>query len=405
MLFGWRRCSLVVALLGQFLLTAANGADLEISVDFEGGSGKVVSLDQQRRAISIVPTQHVGRGWLCWWYFRVDGVTPGEQITLTVGPSPWATPDQAAVSTDNENWTRTAPGVRDGKEITYRHQVDAKTVWFAWGPRFVPSDAARLVAWAAKQSPHASEFELCRTRADRPVPALRIKQPGVEDKNRRGIWVNARQHAWEAGSSWVCRGFVEWIVSDDPRAEALRKKSLITIVPIMDIDSVYDGAGGKNQTPNDHNRDWGDSPHWRSVQAAIESIKAQDEAGNFDLFIDLHNPGAGAKNPFYFITPRSMLPEIASTNLDRFLASSRLEMTGPLKFVGTTQESGSNYDPQWKKISKNWVTFNTADRVVAVTLETAWNAPGSTTEGYRQLGGQLGRAVELYFREPAKESE
>ena len=66
-------------------------------------------------------------------------------------------------------------------------------------------DARALVDEAAAKCPHAKVFELCKTQEGRPVPALRIEQPG-ERRRRLGIWVQARQHAWESGSSWVCRG-------------------------------------------------------------------------------------------------------------------------------------------------------------------------------------------------------
>ena len=116
------------------------------------------------------------------------------------------------------------------------------------------------------------------------------------------------------------------------------------------------------------------------------------------MFIDLHNPGAGAKHPFFYITPRELLSTTGRANLDRFLAGARLDMTGPLAFKGQVQESGANYDKRWRHISKNWVSFNTSDRVVAVTLETAWNTPHSTQQGYQQVGRELGLSIERYFR-------
>ena len=169
----------------------------------------------------------------------------------------------------------------------------------------MPADAQRLVTSVAKQYEFAHAFELCRTRDDRPTPALRISQ--AENERPYGIWIQARQHAWESGSSWVCRGLTQWLVGDDPRAASLRRQAQIYIVPIMDIDNVAIGAGGKNQKPHDHNRDWGEQPHWRATAAAMKLITAQDKARRFDLFVDLHNPDAGAKEPFYFVTPRELL--------------------------------------------------------------------------------------------------
>jgi hypothetical protein len=372
---------------------------LAVDADFAGGSARVERIEQDQRLIRILPAEHKDRGWVCWWYFHVTGIVPGETLSIDVGEAPWATPDRATYSLDQQTWQHTEPGKRSGKRIVYRVPVEASEAWFAWGPPFVPADARRLVDEAAAESKFANAFELCRTREGRPVPALRVSQADRgDDQQKLGIWVNARQHAWESGSSWVCRGFTEWLISDDPRAESLRKKSSVTIVPIMDIDNVAIGAGGKSQKPQDHNRDWSDMPHWTSVAAAQQEIERLDKAGQFDLFVDLHNPGASDRNPYYYVSPREILSDRGRRNLAEFVAASQLEITGPLAYRGETRESGANYDPNWHQISKNWVTEHTHDHVVAVTLETAWNTPNSTEENYRRVGRELGLAIERYFR-------
>jgi hypothetical protein len=301
---------------------------------------------------------------------------------------------------------QTAAGKRNGNRIEFRHQVDTRTAYFAWGPPFVPQEARQLCAWAAAKCRQAEAFTLCRTRADRAVPALRFEPQNAGDTPLSGVWVQARQHAWESGSSWVCRGFVEWLVSDDPRAKDLRTKTRIIVVPIMDVDNVAIGAGGKQQRPQDHNRDWSDDPHWPSVAAAQRQIREMDARGQFDLFLDLHNPGAGEQHPFFYTAPRTILSPAGRQNLDRFLTITQAEMTGPLAFRGLTRESGAGYDKRlWKQISKNWVTLHCRDHVVAVTLETAWNTPHSTQDGYRAVGRQLGLAVGSYFHSSSPAAE
>jgi hypothetical protein len=356
-------------------------------------------IDQKKRLVRLVPPRSEGRGWVVWWCFKLEGITPGETITLEVGNGPWSTPRQATWSLDEKTWMHTPAGEQEGDWITYRQKVDATQAWFAWGPPFTPDDAQRLVNQAAEKLPAAVPFELCRTREGRPTPALVIHEPGQNGAPQFGVWLQARQHAWESGSSWVCRGAVEWLTSDDPRAASLRKTAKVYVVPIMDIDNVAVGAGGKEQKPHDHNRDWSETPHWRSVAAAIEHIRREDAACRFDLFIDLHNPAPSNKEPFFFIAPPELFNELRRTNTDRFLTACQLEMTGPPAFKGQTHESGVRYDPAWKQISKNWVTANTHEYVVALTLETPWNTPDSTTQGYRTVGRQLAMAIERYLRE------
>jgi hypothetical protein len=397
----------IVAVVGTSVLLglcrpplATAGAPLACTSDFEGGSGTVQAIDQQARIVRITPTVYKDRGWVCWWYVKVTGIRPGETITLDVRSrfGNWAKPAQAAYSTDNRTWLHTATAKREKDRIEYRQKVDAPAAWFAWGPPFVPSDVEKLLAEVAKRCPYAEKFELCRTREGRPVPALRICQPGAADAARYGVWINARQHAWESGGSWVSRGLIEWLVSDDPRAAALRKESLIVIVPIMDVDNAFRGAGGKQQKPHDHNRDWSDKPHWHSVAAAIERIRELDKQGRFDLYVDLHNPAAGDRQPFFFTSPKDVLGEPGRRNQERFLEAARAEITGPLKLGSKRTESGPRYDPMWQQISNTWVAAHTRPHVVALCLETSWDTPHSTTEGYLAVGRQLGLAIERYFR-------
>jgi hypothetical protein len=393
-----------LAALGVALLFAVCPAEavqpaspLRIESDFPSGNADVLAIDDHERTIRVQPTIHPDRGWACWWYFKVSGIRPGETLTLDVGKGTWATPTRAAYSYDNKTWHQTFPGRRAKDRIIYRQSFDSKTVWFAWGPPFTGEDAARLVESLATQQERAESFVLCRTREGRDVPALHWAPPDSGD-DTYGVWIQARQHAWESGSSWVCRGFAEWFFSDDPRAVDLRSKTDVTIVPVMDIDNVARGAGGKSQRPHDHNRDWSDTPHWPEVAAAIERISRLDRAGRFDVFIDLHNPSARDLSPFFYVPPRQLLRDLARRNLDRFHAAAVAEITGPMPVSRKKRESGPGYDTLWRSISKNWVAENTASHVVAATLETSWNTAESTSDNYRQVGRQLGLAVERYLR-------
>ncbi|MGC3967357.1 MAG: M14 family zinc carboxypeptidase [Pirellulales bacterium] len=265
---------------------------------------------------------------------------------------------------------------------------------------FDVDDAGELVDRLAAEHKYVTKFELAKSREGRAVPALVVdeKPEGGDDASRLGIWIQARQHAWESGGSWVGVGFIEWLTSDDPRAVALRKQATIYFVPVMDVDSVATGNGGKNQTPQDHNRDWSAKPHFPEVAAAQKRIAELDKAGRFDLFVDLHNPAPSDGQPFFFVSPDEELSPTVRRNIGAFVAAAKEEIVGPLKLSPNTRPSGANYSPQWQAISKNWVTANCRPHVVSVTLETSWNTAHSTTAGYTTVGRQLGLAIEKYFR-------
>lgn len=296
-------------------------------------------------------------------------------------------------SHDGREWKHTRPGKHQGRNATYRHHSRSETIHFAWGPPFQLADARQLVDWAAKQGVGGEAFELCVSNEGKQVPALRWNPQNAG----RGVWIQARQHAWESGSSWVCRGFVEWLTSNDELAVQLRSHTRLVVAPIMDVDNVERGAGGKNQLPHDHNRDWSDQPVWTEVAAAQREIRALNKAGTFDLFIDLHNPAPGDRVPFFFAPPKTHLPPVRRENQRRFHQLC-LETLGkePLGFSKTLRISGPGYHPLWRAISKNWIAENTADHVVALTLETAWNTPNSNPPGYLNYGRAFGRAVARY---------
>jgi hypothetical protein len=392
--------TLLRILLASAIGSIALEAKVQVEADFPGGSVVVEELDEKAQLLRFHPMNHKGKGWACWWYFKVSGLTPGDVWKLSLNGSGFAAPARASVSSDNKTWKHTPTGRRSGKRINYEVKIPAKTTWFAWGPPFTLADAQRLVGNTAKAKVGAKAFALCKSQDGHNVPALRWEPKG--NGKRPAIWVQARQHAWESGSSWVCQGLVEWLTSDQKDAKALRENARIHVVPIMDVDNVERGAGGKNQVPHDHNRDWSDQPRYPEVAAAQNGIRRLDKEGSFSLFLDLHNPGPGDRTPFFFGSPDSHLNPIRKANQKRFHALS-METLGkhPLGLSEKVRVTGPGYHPLWRRISKNWVAENTAHSSVNLTLEISWNSTHSTQNGYQTYGAILGQSIANYFK-PAR---
>jgi hypothetical protein len=377
-------------------------APLLVKSDFPGGSIEVQSLDQAGRVLRFLPASHPDRGWTCWWYFKLEGLQPGSTITLDLGGTGWGQPDQAFFSYDNRHWQQTVGGVRASRRIVYRVPVESAEAWFAWGPPFVLQHAQELVADVCKLNPHAAAFELGKTREGRPVPGLKIVDQSAAENKLPAIWVQARQHAWEAGSSWVARGLAEWLVSNDPMAQSLRRRAVVYLVPVMDVDNVELGAGGKNQKPHDQNFDWGAPNYFPEVAAAMREIAGLETTGRLGAFFDLHDPGTVDRNILFYIPAQPLLTPERIASQETFFKIAREEMTGPMAFTGQLGPCGATYDPAVDRTSESWVAAHSRPALLSLTLETPWNTPASTKEGYLKTGEQLGRSIERYLPKQAE---
>ena len=415
----WLALSFFTVIVSVRSADALGGEELRVESDFEGASVRLIEIDSSNQRIEFMPGGDPERGWPCWWYFRLVGVTPNKPVTLHLHGSlaaignrkplsaVWAMPKRATWSEDGTTWLHTEEGHQEGGTTVYTLTPTGTSVYVAWGPPYTPSTAEAFLTKLSQRSPHATVQELCKSRDGRPVPMLTVSE-GSRPRNRRfGIWVQARQHAWESGSSWVAQGFAEWLVSDDPHASWLRQHAEVFVIPIMDVDNTATGNGGKNAVPHDHNRDWSDAPHWNEVAAAQRMVKQLISEGRMDIFLDLHNPAPGDPT-FFYVLPADLLDEAALSRRDRFIditfeKISRMQPRMPMSI--NPKGTGPSYHPLWKQISSNWVAMNGNAHTVSLCLETAWNSKNSTTAGYRAVGANLGASIHKFLIEqPTGES-
>ena len=389
------------------MMSGALQAELRVRSDFEGGNAEVVTVDEAARRVRIMPALREGRGWPCWWFFELEGLKVGEQITVEVQAqtkpfreqmvlaADWCQPTHAWVSTDGDKWTATEAGKQSAdKVMTYVMRADAEVISVAWGPPFLPSDAEKLLAEVEASLPGADRFELAKTRGGRAVQGIRIGDETAEHQ----VWVGARQHAWEAGGSQVSRGFLKWYAS--PEAKALRATTCLHFIPIMDVDNVAVGAGGKEAVPRDHNRDWAAEPIYPEVAAAQKMIREIQARRGLDVFIDLHNPGS--RDPIFFFGPFAFerMTGVQQRNYRRWIELAAANITKPMPVVPTYRFA--NYvktEEERGRMSSGWVRANTAASTISVTLETGWNNPQMSVEGYAEVGAGLGRALGAYLAE------
>jgi hypothetical protein len=393
------------------------GQELKVTTNFESGSARVLLLDQQTQMIRITPAGDPKRGIPNWWYVRIDGINtaiplvlevearedliPDENTGVGKKTSPAFTwPTQAALSLDGKTWKQTAAGEKINNRMVYQVQPTAGTIWLAWGPPFTPTDALHFVNRISQTHSFAKAFTLGRSRAGREVPALQIAEGSKLTDQRPAIWISARHHAWECGGSWVGAGLVEWLVSDDAQAKWLRQHAEIFVVPLLDVDHVATGDGGKHSEPQDHNLDRSATPHWPEVAATQQRILALAAAGRMNLFLDLHNPSPGNKQQTAYVIEKAYMPEKAEPRKLRFVEL-MVEVFGGLK-QNPARPPAEN-PALFHRVSVPWVLEHGNANTIAFCIETPWNTPAGTPEGYGIVGRKLGSAIEKLLREEEKQ--
>jgi hypothetical protein len=386
-------------------------ARFRISSNFEGGSAKLLAIDPETQTVRITPAGDSVRGMPIWWHFRLDGIDVKKPVNLEVvaneaivitdvpgktqrTPASFALPPKAHVSFDGKEWGHSSPGVRMGNQITYRLDSVAPTIWIAWGPPFTASDATVFVQRIEKEHSFARSFILCQSREGRQVPALRISEGNKPAAKRPAIWVQARQHAWECGSSWVATGFCEWLTSNNEKAKWLRQHAEIFIVPVMDIDHVATGDGGKNALPQDHNRDWTDTPHWNEVAAAQKHFLQLAKEKRLSVFLDLHNPGPGSRQLAIYVMNKEHIGAEAPALQEKFLELVTKQFGSFKRNVSKPPAVNPHI---FYAVSDSWVAAHGNPNTIAFCIETPWNVPQGTISGYKATGEKVAEVVAAYL--------
>lgn len=253
-------------------LPAQTPTPIRFSTNFPGGMlGKIEAVDPNSFRC-FVPGQYNEQGrnrQTSWYYFRLENVR-GRSLTLTMtdligeynnrpGAVPHGPDNGPCYSLDGRNWTYFTPAEftwnADVKEGTIRFTPDVDTVWIAHQPPYTTTDLQRLLDDVVT-SPHARIEVIGKTVGGRDIPLVTVTDFAVPDEAKTCVWLQARQHAWEAGTSYVMDGALRFATSDDPQAQALRRKTVFRFTPMVDLDGVAAGKVRFNANGYDVNRNW-----------------------------------------------------------------------------------------------------------------------------------------------------
>ncbi|KAL4641901.1 cytosolic carboxypeptidase 4-like [Arapaima gigas] len=105
---------------------------------------------------------------------------------------------------------------------------------------------------------------LCNTIVGNPCPLVTITAcPPSQSwkdlqqlRNRPYVVLTARVHPGESNASWVMKGSLEFLCSEDPAAHTLRESYIFKIIPMLNPDGVINGMHRCSLNGEDLNRQW-----------------------------------------------------------------------------------------------------------------------------------------------------
>ncbi len=344
-----------------------------------------------------------------WFYFRVEGVE-GRQMRFQIGDHFAAggggrlAGKEMVYREEGGDWEFFDNNVWDSDAGTYTFHNDfsftADTVWVAYSfpypfQRVIEHvDSIKDSPWV---SPTASSNDNLIIGASpggiddrgRSVPQLplfgyKITDPDSTEEKERMVFCSG-VHSNEVLAGYVLEGLVDWLVSDDPRAAALRREVEFYVYPMVVPDGRYAGynRGGVQHPDRDTNRFWREDLYedMDDIRQIAEAMKTDTGSERVSWVIDFHS-WTNTQNHFVFINS-------PGHETDFWNELTRLEPS----MEATVQNPGST-NP-----TTRWFALNRLNADYGLVAETMFR-PGEYPERFIAMGRRFGLA---FFEEVAPE--
>ncbi len=211
-------------------------------------------------------------------------------------------------SYDQQTWQFFDNGVNTGGYYRFSNNAPftQNVVWLAYGlpyPLAATIEHTNQVAaspWVSPTPSADASFVIglsndgTLTDKGRPVPQHEIYGYKISDPSATGskqvVVLTTGNHPNETTGTYTFQGMVDFILSDDPRAAALRQAADFYVYPTSNPDGRWAGHSRSNpENPwADHNRYWNDPVGFTDITVVTTAMKA-DTNSAADWFFDFHS--------------------------------------------------------------------------------------------------------------------
>ncbi len=379
----------------------ARGA-VRFNTAFEGAALGRVDVVGETEFRVHVPGQQDERGrnrQATWYYFRMDNVRERDlTITLTGylpgeyndRPAPHMSAEPLPVfSHDGEHWQHVPAHEWDNEKKEGRFTLKAKTdsLWLALVPPYTHTRLVRLLGEIAA-TPHTRVETVGRSVQGRELQIVTVTDFAKPDADKKTVWLQAREHAWESPTSFIMEGALKFIVSDDPAARALRETTIFVFTPMVDPDGCALGRVRFNGNGWDLNRHWDNvdlrDPMWLQRLPEVWYFKKaiRDYVGSgrkIALMINLHSTISeymSARAPKATDGPR------LQRLFDLLVADSQFDPARPFQVRPWSGGRSEGANKPW------WVDYDVPMALIETRIAPGKKLKGSPTAEHRLAFGR-----------------
>lgn len=263
---------------------------MKISSNFDAGNIEIVNASDYKN-IQLKIRKDTHADYFQWFYFRLQDAK-GYPCKLSIlnahqssYPEGWEG-YKVRASYDRINWFQLST-TYDGEMLHFELMPKYNAVFFAYFAPFSYEQHLDLLH-RSQLSDNCILSQLGESVEGRPIDMLMVGEPS---KNKKKIWIIARQHPGESMTEWFMKGFIERLLDkNDPASIKLLNIAEFYLVPNMNVDGSIHGNLRANAAGENLNRAWGNPNKEKSPEVFF--VKQKMKEIGIDINLDIHGDEA-----------------------------------------------------------------------------------------------------------------
>lgn len=263
---------------------------MKISSNFDAGNIEIVNASDYKN-IQLKIRKDTHTDYFQWFYFRLQDAK-GYPCKLSIlnahqssYPEGWEG-YKVRASYDRINWFQLST-TYDGEMLHFELMPKYNAVFFAYFAPFSYEQHLDLLH-RSQLSDNCILSQLGESVEGRPIDMLMVGEPS---KNKKKIWIIARQHPGESMTEWFMKGFIERLLDkNDPASIKLLNIAEFYLVPNMNVDGSIHGNLRANAAGENLNRAWGNPNKEKSPEVFF--VKQKMKEIGIDINLDIHGDEA-----------------------------------------------------------------------------------------------------------------